>query len=220
MLVQADSAFSGTNALNLGTSGATATHFLALRARPTYGWICGSSRSGAFCRSGCLHEPSDCACGCESGWSFFCVRWLLANEWVIGTNGPVVTGQWVHVTLALDYGSHAWRLNIAGRLLLSNLGFKDSGVDEFTRSRWQGSAVGNAYLDDVTVSSMEPNDLDDDGDGMPNVWEKQYGLAPRIRQIQLRTMTEMGWRTCRSINLAHRLLIPIRMGMECPMGPK
>ena len=102
----------------------------------------------------------------------------LANQWVVAGNGPLATGQWINVTAKLDYGSRTWRLYVGSQLLLIDLGFKDATVGEFSRAQWSGSALADSFMDDLNITVTEPEDLDDDGDGMPNVWERQHGLDP------------------------------------------
>ena len=97
-------------------------------------------------------------------------------EWVTATNGPVVSGQWIRVTLALDYANREWRLYSGSELVLDDLGFRDTNLCEFSRIKLQGCSVGSSYVDDISAEYVEPSDLDDDGDGMPNVWEDAHGL--------------------------------------------
>ncbi len=102
----------------------------------------------------------------------------LQDEWVVAGNGPIAAGQWIRVTIALDYENRTWKLYYGSQLLLSDLGFKDADVGEFSRAEWLGSAAGSAQLDDLDITATEPADLDDDGDSVPNVWEHQYGFDP------------------------------------------
>ncbi|HPF99288.1 MAG TPA: hypothetical protein PLE77_04420 [Kiritimatiellia bacterium] len=98
----------------------------------------------------------------------------FSNDWKISSRSPQPLGDWVRVTIKLDYGTHSWSLNINRVLELSGLGFKDETVNEFSRADWRGEA----YLDDVQIRATEPEDLDDDNDALPNVWERLRGLDP------------------------------------------
>ncbi|HBA85951.1 MAG TPA: hypothetical protein DCZ95_17850 [Verrucomicrobia bacterium] len=98
-------------------------------------------------------------------------------DWLVATNGPAVGGQWTRLTFALDYEARKWSLYQDGDLRLQDLGFVDNSLREFSRAQWQNrSGSQSSFLDDVIISSTEPSFLDDDQDGMPNVWERLYGL--------------------------------------------
>ncbi|MFH0880456.1 MAG: hypothetical protein V2A34_12140, partial [Lentisphaerota bacterium] len=101
----------------------------------------------------------------------------LNEAWIAASNGPVSTGQWLRVIVALDYKNHTWKLYSDTTPLLSGLGFKDSTVREFSRAQWMGAFYSESYLDEVQITATEPTDLDDDADGLPNYWERQYGLS-------------------------------------------
>jgi hypothetical protein len=98
------------------------------------------------------------------------------QEWVTSSNMPAATGQWLRVTMGLDYHAKTWRLNVDNILMAQNLGFKDNQTPELTHAAWKNSVLGNAYLDEVSIVTSEPGHLDDDGDTLPNVWEKTQGL--------------------------------------------
>ena len=98
-----------------------------------------------------------------------------SNDWKKAGGNFQSLENWVRVTIKLDYGLREWRLNIDGALVFGELGFKDEMAGEFSRAQWNGSMIGESYLDDIKITTSEPEDLDDDGDGLPNVWERQYG---------------------------------------------
>ncbi|MDD4735771.1 MAG: hypothetical protein PHP44_06665 [Kiritimatiellae bacterium] len=100
----------------------------------------------------------------------------VTQAWITPTNVPAATGQWLRVTMGLDYALKTWRLNINEVLAAKNIGFKDNATPELTHARWKNSTLGRAWLDQVSVVHEEPEHLDDDGDSLPNVWEKAQGL--------------------------------------------
>lgn len=101
----------------------------------------------------------------------------VASQWIALTNLPSVAGQWIRLTLALDYETRKWSLYVEGLLRIADLGFADNTLREFSRAQWHGSSgLLSSHLDDVTVTDTEPQHLDNDHDGMPNYWERLYGL--------------------------------------------
>ncbi|MBC2603915.1 thrombospondin type 3 repeat-containing protein [Puniceicoccus vermicola] len=84
---------------------------------------------------------------------------------------------WRRVTLRLDYGSQTWSLWIDDIKIASDYGFAWNSP-YFSRFKAGGDAGSRLDLDAVTVSTNEPLGLDDDGDGMDSIWERQFGLDP------------------------------------------
>jgi len=102
----------------------------------------------------------------------------VSSTWLAATNGPTVTGQWVHVTIALDYQTRQWKLYSGGSLLISNIGFKNTSVTQLSRTAWTAAPRHDNFLDDIAIDLSEPTSLDDDNDGIPNSWELANSLDP------------------------------------------
>ncbi|MEI8122556.1 MAG: hypothetical protein WCI20_10925, partial [bacterium] len=178
-LVQRNTTFEGTQALGLSSNGAV-SHVVAssgapvvwcdLRARPVFrsleGFpVVGSNEASAFYinTTGVLVVCSGAA-GTQ--------RW----EAVSGA-GPVSTSQWIRLTVCLDYVNRTWSLWLAGVRVARDLTFANP-VTEFCLTRISAPALSVGYLDQLAITTNEPPDLDDDGDGLPNAWERRYGLDP------------------------------------------
>jgi hypothetical protein len=108
---------------------------------------------------------------------FLCGWDGIASQWVVLTNVPPVSGEWTPLTVLLDYRTRKWSLYVGDLLCFADLGFADNTLCEFSRAQWTGSSgLLPSYLDDIGVTDTEPLQLDDDQDGMPNYWERLYGL--------------------------------------------
>ena len=102
--------------------------------------------------------------------------WLPA-----AANGSFSSQEWTRLTFRLDYRTRTWGAYIGARRVFNGMPFADAGVRAFSRLGVEMPVSGfsrSAYVDSLTVSSTEPANLDSDGDGMFNAWERQYGLDP------------------------------------------
>lgn len=85
---------------------------------------------------------------------------------------PCVTcGEWVRVTVRLDYPNGTWDLYLDGRLVQGGLAMRSAG-GAFRGIGMQGT--GEVTMDDVTVSGRRPHGLSADGDGLPDEWEFRH----------------------------------------------
>ncbi|MBC2603082.1 RHS repeat protein [Puniceicoccus vermicola] len=84
---------------------------------------------------------------------------------------------WRRITVRLDYGSQSWSLWVDDVRVASEYGFAWNSpyLSRFKATGVAGSEIG---IDAVSISTEEPLGLDDDGDGMDSMWERQFGLDP------------------------------------------
>lgn len=106
---------------------------------------------------------------------------LMASDgtnWVAATNGLTAgTTNWVRITLCQDYARQLWHLYEEGLPVRSNLHLchpltQSGGLQVSAPLRSSG------WMDELRVATCAPDDLDVDGDGMPDGWEARYGLDP------------------------------------------
>lgn len=94
-----------------------------------------------------------------------------AAAWAPLTNTPTLAvGEWARLTLGLDYAARSWEISINGRRLAANLGFAVP-ADRFTAFTMQGYA---GFLDNLSISTQIPPDLDLDTDELPDAWEIEH----------------------------------------------
>jgi hypothetical protein len=92
-------------------------------------------------------------------------------SWVVLNDFPALTqGDWVRVTINLDYSQQNWLLAINGQVAATGLGFGASGT-EFTEMSLQAK---HAYTDKLALTTTIPSDLDLDNNGLPDAWELQH----------------------------------------------
>ncbi len=93
------------------------------------------------------------------------------TEWVALTNhAPVAEGQWVRLTLGLDYGTGRWLVGLDGARVAQGLGFSRAWPG-FMAVKFEANEQA---VDNLTVAGSIPADLDLDGDSLPDVWELQH----------------------------------------------
>lgn len=122
---------------------------------------------------------------------------LSASAFYVDRNGHLVVGtrrdgvvhfdaidaaintlsDWERVTVRQDYGAQRWDLWIAGVQVAHDLPFIND-VTEFSRIRLSLPLFSTGYVDELAITTLEPPWLDDDGDGLPNTWERLNGLDP------------------------------------------
>ena len=90
---------------------------------------------------------------------------------------PAATSRWIRVTVLQDYDARLWSLWVDGVQIARDLAFATPET-ECTGVRFHAPALATGYVDEVSVGLQEPASLDDDGDGLPNDWERLYGLDP------------------------------------------
>jgi|GEM_PF-1561034 len=93
------------------------------------------------------------------------------RKWVTLTNHPPVSaGEWVRISICLDFAGQRWLIGLNGDKVAENLGF---GIpcDQLHMLSWQGK---RGVMDNLTISTNMPPDLSLDGDDLPDVWELQW----------------------------------------------
>ena len=91
---------------------------------------------------------------------------------------------WTRLSFRLDYGTRTWSAYVGTLRVFNGMPFADAAVRALSRVRVEmptppsPGVTRSAYADSVAASTNEPPNLDNDGDGMMNAWERQYGLNP------------------------------------------
>ena len=176
-IVQSDVVYEGTQALALSSNGAVSCVLAASGVARVWcdTWVRPVRRN--------LEECPDV--GSNAAASFFfnstgalvvCSGVAVGRRWNIVNGSPQVSSsQWVRVTVCLDYTSGTWSLWQDAIRVASDLAFVNP-VHEFSLVRISAPQRATGYLDLMTLSTNEPMGLDDDGDCMPNAWEREYGF--------------------------------------------
>jgi hypothetical protein len=91
------------------------------------------------------------------------------NKWLVLTNLPprAMTGEWVRLTVKLDYATQRWLACLDGVLARGNLGFA-TPVAQFNVMSVEGK---RAAVDAICVGTNQPAGLSLDGDNLPDDWE-------------------------------------------------
>lgn len=97
----------------------------------------------------------------------------------IDSNG--MSSNWLRINIRIDYNHQKWDLWVDGKLIDYNIALQ---VDDLALSSPDlfvvyGHAYGGTFLDDWSLSSINPLYLDSDKDGMSDVYEIAHGLNPR-----------------------------------------
>lgn len=185
-VVAGSAAWSGTQGLALGGSGGTGEVSVAFRPVGALGvpvvW------SDVRCKpaSRTVREPPTLSAASTAGWYVDETRCLVVRDgesWVALTNmPPVASNAWVRFTVAQDFTNRLWSLYLDGRLQAGALAFADDGsVIEYTGPRLGGGRRQTGAVDAVSVATTPPPDIDADGDGMADDWERAYGFDPASR---------------------------------------
>ncbi len=97
------------------------------------------------------------------------VRALDGDQWrTIPLDPPqALTGEWVRVTVGLDYTTQRWLLCFGGLIVTGDLAFA-AATPEFSAFRIEAA---EAMLDAVAITTNMPIDLSLDGDRLPDLWE-------------------------------------------------
>ena len=178
-LVQTNVVFEGAQAVSLAST-VTVHHGVAsagipvvwsdLHIRPVYRTVedmpeVGSNTAAAFFVN-------------STGMLVVCSGVAGTQRWdVLSGYAPVSTSQWARLTVREDYSNQCWSLWLNTVRVAWDLAFANS-AKEFSAARVTAPCLGVSYLDTVSVAATEPEGLDDDGDGLPNAWERCYGLDP------------------------------------------
>lgn len=94
-----------------------------------------------------------------------------AHAWLVLTNHDVIArGDWVRVTVKLDYAAESWLLCLDGVMAADNHAF-GGGSAAFSRIALDGRM---AYADNIVVTNGRPYGLSLDGDRLPDEWELAY----------------------------------------------
>jgi len=102
------------------------------------------------------------------------------GTWVCLSNAlPVAAGVMTRFTVRHDYVGQRWGLWMNGTNVVRCLPFA-AQVPELARLRFRSAYYEKALLDDITVTTNIPAGftVDSDADGMPDDWERRYGLDP------------------------------------------
>lgn len=94
------------------------------------------------------------------------------NKWLALTNLPphAMTGEWVRLTVKLDYASQRWLVCMDGVLARGDLGFAVP-ASEFNMMSIEGK---HAVIDGICIGTNQPAGLLADGDHLPDDWELAY----------------------------------------------
>ena len=179
MLIQSNVAFEGRQALAMVSTG-TAAHAIASDGAPLV-WI--DLQTKPVRR---LLEDLPAISSNSAAVFFFNSAGLLTvcsgiantQRWeVLASHAPVATGQWIRLTICLNYPARQWSLWLNGVRAASNLGFA-SASSEFFIAQVHGPVFSPAYLDGIAITTNEPAALDTDGDGLPDAWEIAHAFNP------------------------------------------
>jgi hypothetical protein len=99
-----------------------------------------------------------------------------ASGWeLVSAQTPVSTSAWTRFTVKADYETQRWALWLNGVCVAATLPFAHP-VSEFSLFRLSAPDSGSSYVDSLAITTNEPASLDDDGDGLPNDWERHFGF--------------------------------------------
>jgi hypothetical protein len=88
--------------------------------------------------------------------------------WTTLTNHtPITTGEWVRVSIKMDYPAQKWLVCLNGQMIAENIDF--AVVSSRIR---RVKLVGTAYADAISVATNQPAGLTLDGDVIPDSWEQ------------------------------------------------
>jgi len=170
-MVQSGIVQEGTQALEIqaaatGTT-ARATHLLASAAAPVV-W------GDLHVRAAAVVDQPAIEAGNTAVMYFNAAGQLVVRDgtnWtVLADQEPVVTGQWVRLTVKLDYTTARWLVCMDGMVVATNLAFATPAL-EFSRVSVEAE---EAFVDNLAVNTNEPALLSFDGDHLPDSWEMQY----------------------------------------------
>lgn len=100
-----------------------------------------------------------------------------SENWVTLTNHtPIAASTWARFTLKQEFTNQTWSLWLDGVPVAAELGFATNIAQEYTFCKVTGGSARSTFVDEIQVSEQEPAGLDDDQDGMGNLWEDLYGL--------------------------------------------
>ena len=117
-------------------------------------------------------------------WSFLDGDGLGSGTWFhAGYRVPVDesyrTG-WHRITLRLNLILNTWDAYIDGTLLATDLGFVEPFSAGSEAINIYGSSTGPSYLDNFSLSAVNPLFTDEDSDGLDDSFESLYGLDSSI----------------------------------------
>ncbi len=94
-----------------------------------------------------------------------------SGDWVTLTNyTPAATGEWVRLSVKLDYALQQWLVCINSQLATNNLGFAVPST-EFTAFKAQSRG---SVIDDLRITHTMPDHVSLDGDNLPDPWEMEH----------------------------------------------
>lgn len=172
--VQTNVVFSGQQALRLADTGSVA-HVVAafgqavvwadFQARPVRQGVENPPLVGASAASGFFVNRTGQVVVCTaSGWES------------VAPHAPVSTSQWTRFTVKIDYEEQCWALWLNGVGVAASLSLAHP-VPEFSVARLTGPDYNAGVVDALAITPFEPSGLDDDGDGLPNSWERLFGFT-------------------------------------------
>ena len=105
---------------------------------------------------------------------------VFDGGWTTLTNHtPITTGEWVRVSIKMDYPSQKWLVCLNGQMIAENIDFAVAS----SRLR-RVKLVGTAYADKISVATNQPVGLTlGDGDVIPDSWEQAIVDANSIDSI-------------------------------------
>ena len=172
--VQTNCVAAGQQALRISASGSVsrvvaaggeAVVWIDFQARPVRSGLDSPPVVGASAASGFFINRTGQVVVCTaSGWE------------PVSAQTPVSTSAWTRFTVKADYETQRWALWLNGVCVAAALPFAHP-VSEFSLFRLSAPDSGSGYVDSLAITTNEPAHLDDDGDGLPNSWERLFGFS-------------------------------------------
>ncbi|WOO40862.1 DUF5060 domain-containing protein [Rubellicoccus peritrichatus] len=99
-------------------------------------------------------------------------------SWIIpaGLNS-INLSEWQRISIELNYSTQQYSVWLNDVRIAQNYSFANSD-SSFSGIQFVHTLDTSTYLDNISADTIEPNDLDNDGDGLSNSWEIAKGLDP------------------------------------------
>ena len=179
-LVQDEESYSGTNAVELAVD-AGMEHYIGGQGE-TIVWmeVYSKLQRGQLPAVGTLANSNSVLLAVNQ-FGVLCGYDAKAQVWIVGSGDPIDPEVWTRVVVGLNYNTKTWCAYLGSERVLNNVSFMDEEVrwlSKIMASLPSGKTAKTMDVDALSITATEPADLDNDGDGMFNAWERQYGLDP------------------------------------------